>query len=344
MTKTEPVVLFSGLAGLVGLGLHWMLPDAVIPDELIVAVVFVIACIARRYVTPGANLPDAEVLERARRAVAARRRGTGTAAAILLALLLAPSWAAASSMLHCEEWPHWRKAYDDLGNYDHTGGEAIQWLQLAGCPPVWAESEGRWLPNGSACDAPCEFANRRVRRALENPDAVEGTISGTCAPACIDEPTEFAAGLDLRREPLTFTVNIDTRREVREVETAPDGDGKGGCGCSLQVQSGDTGQCYAPEGVAPEEWMHVTSSGDARAEWISARRPEGQFRAAGRGRMTISYLSGGERVQCETVLVTKTPWQIFVDVATDPRAWLAGGAACILAAHKRGGVWCGLGL
>ncbi|MCY4120230.1 MAG: hypothetical protein OXG72_04845, partial [Acidobacteria bacterium] len=165
MTKTEPVLLFSGLAAAVGIGLHWLLPDAAIPDELIVAIVFGIAVLARRYVWPGASMPDAEVLEHARRAVAARRGGG--AAALLLALLLAPSWAAASGVLHCEGWPHWEKAYDDLNNYDHTGGEAVEWLQLAGCPPVWAKDEGRWLPNGSNCGAPCELADERVRVALE---------------------------------------------------------------------------------------------------------------------------------------------------------------------------------
>ena len=65
----------------------------------------------------------------------------------LLALLAAP--AAASSMLHCAEWPHWEEAYDNIQNYDHRGGEAIEWLQLAGCPPVWAADSERWLPNGS---------------------------------------------------------------------------------------------------------------------------------------------------------------------------------------------------
>lgn len=277
----------------------------------------------------------------------AARRGS-PAAAILLALLLAPSWAAASGVLHCEGWPHWEKAYDDLNNYDHTGGEAVEWLQLAGCPPVWAKDEGRWLPNGSNCGAPCELADERVRVALE-PDeepAVEATVSGTCAPVCTPEPTEFAADVDPRREPLTFTVNIDTRRDV-VVETASrtssaggGGDDEPGCSCTLQVQSGATGQCYAPKGVTPNEWTHTTSLGDARAAWISPRRNEGQFRALGRGQMTMSYLLSGERVQCETVRVTKTPWQRFVDVATDPRT-LVGAGACALGVFF-GGVLCGL--
>ena len=57
-------------------------------------------------------------------------------------------------------------AYNDILNYDHRGGEAIEWLQLAGCPPVWAADSERWLPNGSDCDAPCEMAEERVRVAL----------------------------------------------------------------------------------------------------------------------------------------------------------------------------------
>ncbi|MCY4121679.1 MAG: hypothetical protein OXG72_12250, partial [Acidobacteria bacterium] len=104
-------------------------------------------------------------------------------------------------------------------------------------------------------------------------------------------------------------------------------------------QSGGTGQCYAPKGVTPTEWTHTTSLGDARAAWISPRRNEGQFRALGRGQMTMSYLFAGERVQCETVRVTKTPWQRFVDVVTDPRT-LVGAGACTLGVFF-GGVLCG---
>ena len=347
MTKSEPVLLFSGLAAVVGIGLHWLLPDAVIPDELIVVIVFSVAVLARRYVFCESSMPDAEALEHARRAVAARQRGGGTAAGVVLAaLLLWPAAAAASSTLHCEEWPHWEEAYGNILNYDHRGGEAVEWLQLAGCPPVWAADSERWLPNGSDCDAPCELAEERVRVALtpEEP-AVEAVIAGGCAPACTTAPADVPAAADHRgREPLTFTVNIDTRRAV--VEAAPDaasaggaGDDKAGCSCTLQVQSGGTGQCYAPADVRPDEWGHTTARGDAHAVWLSPRRSEGQFRALGRGQMLMSFLRAGERVQCETVLVTKTPWQRFVGIVTDPRVLVSGGA-CVLGVAF-GGVLCG---
>ena len=342
MTKTEPVLLFSGLAAVVGIGLHWLLPDAVIPDEWIVGIVFSVAILARRYVFCEASMPDADVLEHARRAVEARR-GRGKAATIILALLLAPSWAAASSTLHCEEWPHWARAYDNILNYDHRGGEAIEWLQLAGCPPVWAAEEERWLPNGSDCDAPCELADKRVRVALtpEEP-AVKATITGGCAPACTTEPADVPAAAGHRREPLTFTVNIDTRRAIVEAASSTSSagdDSETGCSCTLQVQSGGTGQCYAPQNVTPDEWSHTTALGDAHAVWLSPRRGEGQFRALGRGQMLMSLLHAGERVQCESVLVTKTPWQRFIDVVTDPRVLVSGGA-CVLGAAF-GGVLCG---
>ena len=350
MTKTEPVLLFSGLAAVVGIGLHWLLPDAVIPDELIVGIVFSVAILARRYVFCEASMPDADVLEHARRAVEARR-GRGKAAAILLALLLAPSWAAASSTLHCEEWPHWEKAYNNILNYDHRGGEAIEWLQLAGCPPVWAADSERWLPNGSDCDAPCEMAEERVRVAL-TPDeralpaeepAVEATIIGGCAPACTTEPAGVPAAAGHRREPLTFTVNIDTRRAIVEAAASSagdDADDETGCSCTLQVQSGGTGQCYAPAGLKPNEWSHTTSFGDAHAVWSTPRRDEGEFRALGRGQMRLSLLHAGERIQCETVRVTQTPWQRFVGIATDPRVLISSGA-CVLGAVFAGGVLCG---
>ena len=505
LTKTEPVAVFSGLAAVVGLGLHWLLPDATIPDEVVVGVVFGIALIARRYVSPCANMPDAEVLEHARRAVRESGRKAprpGPGSAVLLLALLAPSWAdaqtlreysdpgydwsvkwvhpggadvtsseigdsawvvapntaeigtasdsltlcvecgeyvgvvavtgsavilgerhtatasttcgtpeeptptpaipaagvvaaaaavlfaglsrirrrgrirdaaaeraarlrrrglsallacaalspaaaAASEALHCEEWPHWAKAYDNIYNYDHRGGEAVEWLQLAGCPPVWSEPSQRWLPNGSDCDAPCEMAEERVRVALtpeEDEPALEATIVGGCAPECTTEPADVPAAADHRREPLTFTVRLDTRRDVDVVEdAAPDSAGRGagetGCSCTLQVPSGGTGQCYAPRGVTPDEWTHTTSLGDAQAVWLSPRRAEGQFRAQGRGQMLMSFLLDGERVQCETVRVTKTSWQRFVGVVTDPRVLVSGGA-CVLGAVF-GGVLCG---
>ena len=326
MTKTEPVLWFSGLAALVGLGLHWLLPDAVIPDELVVIVVFGIAVLARRYVFPEASMPDAEVLEHARRAVEARRGG-GQAAAILLALLLAPSWAAASSTLHCEEWPHWERAYNNILNYDHRGGEAVEWLQLAGCPPVWVGSEGHWLPNGSNCDAPCELADERVRAWPDAP-AVEAAITGGCAPACTTEPADVPAAADHRRAVVEAASSASSAA-----------DPEAGCSCTLQVQSGGTGQCYAPPGLRPNEWTHTTSLGDAHAVWLSPRRSEGQFRAQGRGQMTMSFLHRGERVQCETVRVTKTPWQRFVDVVTDPRVLVSGGACALGAVF--GGALCG---
>ena len=62
--------------------------------------------------------------------------------------------------------------------------------------------------------------------------------------------------------------------------------------------------------------------------------------ALGRGQMLMSFLHAGERVQCETVLVTQTPWQRFVDVVTDPRVLVSGGA-CVLGVAF-GGVLCGL--
>ena len=270
------------------------------------------------------------------------------APALLVILLAAP--AAASSMLHCAEWPHWEEAYENIQNYDHRGGEAIEWLQLAGCPPVWAGDSDRWLPNGSDCDAPCEMAEERVRVAL-TPDehaipaeepALEATIAGGCAPACTTEPADVPAAAGHRREPLTFTVNIDTRRAVFEAAASSAGDGaddEAGCSCTLQVQSGGTGQCYAPSGIKPDEWSHTTSLGDAHAVWTTPRRDEGEFRALGRGQMRMSLLRDGERIQCEMVRVTKTPWQRFVDVVTDPRVLVSGGA-CVLGAVF-GGVLCG---
>ena len=106
----------------------------------------------------------------------------------------------------------------------------------------------------------------------------------------------------------------------------------GGCSCTLQVRSGSAGQCYAPSGVRPSEWTHVTTEGDADAAWFTNRRSEGQFKVTGKGRMTMSYLHLGERVQCDTVTVTRTPWQSFVSIITDPRVLIGAGigAACAL--------------
>ena len=73
--------------------------------------------------------------------------------------------------------------------------------------------------------------------------------------------------------------------------------------------------------------------------WSTPRRDEGEFRALGRGQMRMSLLYDGERIQCETVRVTKTPWQRFVDVVTDPRVLVSGGV-CVLGAIF-GGVLCG---
>ena len=98
MTKTEPVVVFSGLAAAVGFGLHWLLPDATIPDEVIVAVVFGIAVLARQFVSPSAQLPDAEILEQARRAVQRDRAAAGGPSTLcLLVVLLIPAAAAATN-------------------------------------------------------------------------------------------------------------------------------------------------------------------------------------------------------------------------------------------------------
>ena len=97
MTKTEPVVVFSGLAAAVGFGLHWLLPDATIPDEAIVAVVFGVAVLARQFVSPSAQLPDAEILEQARRAVQRNRDGGGPSTLCLLLVLLIPAFAAATN-------------------------------------------------------------------------------------------------------------------------------------------------------------------------------------------------------------------------------------------------------
>ena len=279
---------------------------------------------------------DAAAAERA-----SRLRRSGLVACALL--WAAP--AAASSDLHCAEWPHWAEAYDNIFNYDHRGGEAIEWLQLAGCPPVWVESSQRWLPNGSDCDAPCEGAEERVRAAFTPEDpfeapALEATIAGRCAPACTAEPPDVPAA-DHRREPLTFTEGRDTGRGVVDGEAAGQGvDDESGCACTLQVQSGASGQCYAPDSVEPDEWTHTTSLGNAHAVWLSPRRAEGQFRAEGRGQMTMSYLLDGARVQCETVTVTQTAWQRFVHVATDPRVLISGGA-CVVGAVFGGGVLCG---
>lgn len=291
MTRTEPVAVFGGLAAAAGLALHWLLPEA--PDELVVMVVFGVALLARRWVSPIASLPAAEVLEQARRAVASRRRGGPAAGALLAALLAWPALAAASGELHCAEWPHWQRAYAALGGLGAEGGEAVDWLRAAGCPPAWA---GGWLPNGSECDAPCEAVRAEEWRDVPAPPA-------EAAPAPAPEPPA-------------------------------------GCACTLQVRSGSTGQCYAPAGVRPAEWTHVTSGGDASAVWLSPRRGEGQFRARGRGTLVMSYLVAGERVQCETVRVVMTPWQTFTRVVTDPRV-VVSAAGCVAGVIFTGGALCG---
>lgn len=318
MTRTEPVMFFSGLAAAVGLLAHWLLPDAAIPDELIVAVVFGIALAARRFVTPVASLPDAEVLEHARRAVKSRRGGPA-AGAVLAALLLWPSGAPASGELHCEEWPHWAKAYAELNGYGGAGGPAVDWLRLAGCPPTWAD--GRWLPNGSECDTPCE--------------AVRADESLDVAP----DPPAADAEADAGTGPVqSVEVTIVEPAPAPAPEPAAD---RAGCACTLQVRSGAAGQCYAPPGVTPSEWTHVTSLGDAGAVWLSPRRGEGQFRTTGRGSLVMSYLLDGERVQCETVRVTQSAWQRAARVVTDPRVVISA-AGCMVGVIFGGGALCGM--
>ncbi len=88
MTHREPVALFAAVAAVVGLALQWLLPDATIPNEVVVLLVAGIAVAARRYVMPAAKLDDVVVLEAARRAVQARRGGKGGLAGLILIALL----------------------------------------------------------------------------------------------------------------------------------------------------------------------------------------------------------------------------------------------------------------
>ncbi len=88
MTHREPVALFAAVAAVVGLALQWLLPDATIPNEVVVLLVAGIAVAARRYVIPAAKLDDVVVLEAARRAVQARRGGKGGLAGLILIALL----------------------------------------------------------------------------------------------------------------------------------------------------------------------------------------------------------------------------------------------------------------
>ena len=318
MTRTEPVAVFGGLAAAVGLALHWLLPEA--PDELVVMVVFGIALLARRWVSPIASLPDAEVLEQARRAVASRRRGGPAAGALLAALLVWPAGAAASGALHCAEWPHWARAYAALDGLGAEGGEAVDWLRAAGCPPAWAG--GLWLPNGSECDAPCEAARAEEWRDVPAPPPAPAPAPPVAGPAQL--------------------VGVTTIVEApAEAAPAPAPAPPAGCACTLQVRSGAVGQCYAPAGVRPAEWTHVTSGGDASAVWLSPRRGEGQFRVGGRGTLVMSYLLDGERVQCETVRVVMSPWQMFARVVTDPRL-VVSAAGCVAGMVFAGGALCGL--
>ena len=123
MTKTEPVLLFSGLAATIGIGLHWLVPDAAIPDELIVVAIFGIAVLARRYVYPEASMPDAEILEHARRAVQRNRAGGGPSALCFLLVLLIPATAAANAETECAAAG---------GRWVHQGGSYHACIQPAG--------------------------------------------------------------------------------------------------------------------------------------------------------------------------------------------------------------------
>ena len=216
MTRTEPVVLFSALAAVVGVALCWLLPDAVIPDELIVAIVFVVACAARRYVTPCADMPDAEVLEQARRAVEARRRGTGAAAGVVLALLLAPALAAASEDRACAGNAVWDLQYSALDNAG-TRSAAIAWFRAHRCTvrivagsatvliacPQDVDCEGqRGAPPGSAPPATTEttapvapgLVNRLLEQLLVQREATiphVGEPQCTCSASMVDVGQEF---------------------------------------------------------------------------------------------------------------------------------------------------------
>ena len=87
MTRKEPVALFAAAAVVVGLALQWALPEATIPEEALVLLVAGIALIARRYVLPTSKLDDVDALDEARRAVRARRAGTGALGLVVFALL-----------------------------------------------------------------------------------------------------------------------------------------------------------------------------------------------------------------------------------------------------------------
>ncbi len=86
MTQREPVALFAAAAAVVGLLLEWLLPDAAIPEQVLVLVVAGVALAARRYVMPTAKVLDGDAVELVRRAVRARRdRKSALAGGLLLA-------------------------------------------------------------------------------------------------------------------------------------------------------------------------------------------------------------------------------------------------------------------
>lgn len=245
------------------------------------------------------------------RAAEARSRQlarTGRLATALAAVLLAAAApASASSMLHCEEWPHWQKAYDNLNNYDHTGGEAVQWLQLAGCPPVWAETEGYWLPNGSDCNAPCEVRAEEER-------VVEATLTGRCEEDCAPRPP---ANADHRREPLTFTVVLDTERRVQVEATSstsdetPADEESSPCSCERErLRVGQTTSCT------------YTGPGDVQWEVNGVGFPTGQIELK---RLTVASDESGQMVvnwqpgeHCDSVTFRDRHW------LKSPWTWIAG--------------------
>ena len=86
MTRKEPVALFAAVAAIVGLALHWLAPDQVVPDELGVLLVAAIALLARRYVMPAAKLDHDEALDNARAAWRAQQSRGYLVALVALAL------------------------------------------------------------------------------------------------------------------------------------------------------------------------------------------------------------------------------------------------------------------
>ena len=241
-----------------------------------------------------------------RQAAAARARQLARAGRVASVLVLLAAPASASAVLHCEEWPHWQEVYDNLANYDHTRGEAVEWLQLAGCPPVWAENEGRWLPNGSDCNAPCEIEDPPVEPAAP---AVEATITGGCAPECTTEPADVPAAAHPRREPLTFTVNIDTRRAVIDAassaSSASNEDADAPCSCERErLRVGQSTSCT------------YTGPGDVQWEVNGVGFPTGQINLE---RLTVASDESGQMVvnwqpgkHCDSVTFRrhwlKSPW------------------------------------